>query len=170
MALDATVGGTAADTYGTIAEANVYFAGRQSAAWAVDDTAKELALRAAATYLDNAYRGRWKGQRAKELQARAWPRYDAVDADGYVISWTAIPANLKYAQFEAAKLIAAGTVLEATLPRAVKSERIGSIAVEYSDGAAQTARYPQITNYLSDLIIGGASVGGSIGSVALVRA
>lgn len=169
MALDSTVGGANADTYGTIAEADAYFAGRQTSAWAADITAKELALRAAATYLDNAYKGRWKGQRATELQTRSWPRYDAVDADGYVISWTAIPLNLKRAQFEAAKLLAAGTVLEATVARTVKSERIGSIAVEYSDGAAQTAQYPQITNYLSDLVIGGAATGGSIGSSLVVR-
>jgi hypothetical protein len=170
MALDATVAGSSADTYGTLAEADAYFAARQSAAWGADDTVKAQALRKAATYLDGVYRGKWRGQRVDRDQARAWPRSYAIDSDGYSIEADIIPVELKNAQFEAAKLFAAGTDLEAPLERAVKSERVGELAVEYMDSAALQAQYPQITNWLGELINGGSTVNGSFGSGSLVRA
>jgi len=33
MALDATIGGVSADTYGTLAEANAYFEARETGNW-----------------------------------------------------------------------------------------------------------------------------------------
>lgn len=170
MALDATVGGTAADTYGTIAEADAYFTARQSAAWGASDTVKEYALRKAATFLDNVYRGRWKGQKVDSTQARAWPRGWVTDADGFGVPSDSIPAQIKYAQFEAAKLIAAGTEMETTIERATKREKVGSLEVEYMDGATLQARYPQVTNWLSELVVGGSAVNASFGNSQIVRA
>jgi hypothetical protein len=169
MALDATVGGSAADTYGTLAEADAYFTARQSAAWGSSNAVKEYALIKAATFLDNVYRGRWKGLKANSTQARAWPRSGVQDVDGYAVSAEAIPQQVKNAQFEAAKLIAAGTEMEATIERAVKREQVGSLSVEYMDGATLQARYPQVTNYLSDLVVGGSAVNASFGNSQIVR-
>lgn len=170
MALDATVGGINADTYGTLAEANAYFAARETGNWDGSDEHKEMALRRAATYLDNVYRGKWKGQRTTRDQARAWPRSYAIDSDGYSYEADTIPPVLKYAQFEAAKIISGGTSLETTLDRAVKSEQVGPLSVTYMDGAALQAQYPQVTNWLTDLVIGGVGVNGSVGTGSLVRA
>lgn len=170
MALDATIGGANADSYGTLAEADAYFAARETGNWDGSDSNKEMALRKATDWLDLVYVGKWKGVKATSTQARAWPRYSVIDADGYSIDSETIPRNLKYAQFEAAKLIAGGTEMQTTINRAVKSEEIGEISVEYMDGATLTAMYPQVTNWLNDLVIGGSSQGGSSGSNQIVRA
>ena len=170
MALDATIGGTSADTYGTLAEADAYFADRQADAWGASDTVKEMALRKAATYLDNVGRGKWKGIRVSRDQAMAWPRSYAIDSDGYSYEADTIPVVLKYAQFEAAKIIAGGTELETTIERSVKSEQVGPLAVTYMDGAALQAQYPQVANWLSDLVNGGFGNNGSWGGGRIVRA
>lgn len=170
MALDATVGGVASDTYGTLAESDAYFAARETGNWDSSDAHKEMALRKAATYLDNVYRGKWKGLRVNRDQARAWPRSYAIDSDGYSVPADTIPAEVKYAQFEAAKLIAGGTALETTIDRAVKSERIGDLAVEYMDGASLDAQYPQVTNWLRDLVTGSSGISASVGNGVIVRA
>ena len=170
MALDATIGGTASDTYGTLAESNTYFDAREASGWDGTDAVKEMALRKSATFLDNVYRGKWKGLRVNRDQARAWPRSYAIDSDGYSVESDVIPPELKYAQFEAAKLIAAGTSLETTLDRAVKSETVGPLSVTYMDGASLQAQYPQVTNWLSDLVTGGSGVNSSFGNGRIVRA
>jgi hypothetical protein len=168
MALDATIGGANADTYGTIAEADAYFTGRGNSTWTGTDAVKEAALRTAAAYLDNVYQGKWKGLRVNELQARSWPRVDVLDYDGFYVSSLIIPRQVKNAQFEAALLLLTGVALEGTINRAVKREKVDVIEVEYSDGAALTAQYPQITNWLNGLVIGGAGNGGW-GSSRIVR-
>ncbi len=169
MTINATVGSADANSYGTLAEANAYFAVRQSANWDGSDAHKEMALIKAAQFLDNVYRGRWLGQKATQIQALAWPRGWVVDVDGYGLSAETIPKEVKYAQFEAAYLIANGTPLETTIDRAIKSEQIGPMAVTYMDGATLQAQYPQVTNWLNGLVKGGSSVNGSFGNARVTR-
>jgi len=169
MALITTIGGPDSNSYGTLAEADAYFAARVQNNWDGSDSHKEMALIRAAQYLDNSYRGRWKGQRVFLEQALAWPRAWITDSDGYDVSSAAIPRQIKYAQFEAAYLIANGTILETTIDRAVKREQVGQLSVEYMDGASAIAQYPQITGWLTDLVTGGTSVGGSFGNARVVR-
>lgn len=170
MALDATVGGTASDTYGTLAEADAYFTSRGIAEWTGTDTAKEQALRKATTYLDSAYRSRWKGLRVSRDQALAWPRSYAIDSDGYSIEADEIPDELKSAQFEVAILYIAGTDPLATADRAVKSEQVGDLSVTYMDSAALVAQYPAVTNWLTDLVKGSTAFMGGVGTGSIVRA
>lgn len=170
MALDTTVGGASADSYGSLAEADAYFSARVTGNWDGADSHKEMALRRATTYLDNIGRGRWKGLRNTSAQALAWPRAGAYDEDGYPIATDTIPTALKRAQFEAAYLIANGTNLEATIDRAVKSEQVGPLAVTYMDGAADQARYQTIFNYLSGLMNVAGGPGASFGQIPMVRA
>ena len=170
MALDATVGGVSADTYGTLAEADAYFASRNHLDhWQGSDATKEASLRAAAMYLDNVYRGRWKGRRNTETQALAWPRSYVIDSDGYYIDANAIPVEIKRAQFHAACLILNNTDLEAPIERAVKSEQIGALGVTYMDGAAAMVQYPEVTNWLGDLVNGATGVNASVGTGMVIR-
>ena len=170
MSLDVTIGGTASNSYGTLAEADAYFAARQSANWDGSDSHKEMALIKATQFLDNVYRGRWVGQRLTRNQALAWPRAWVIDVDGFDVASDAIPKQVKYAQFEAAYLIANGTSLETTIDRAAKSEQIGPLGVTYMDGATLQAQYPQVTNWLNGLVKGGSSVNGSFGNARVMRA
>jgi hypothetical protein len=171
MTLDATVGGTASDTYGTLAEADAYFDSRDHLDhWTGADAKKEASLRVAAMYLDNVYRGRWKGLKVNRDQARAWPRSYAIDSDGYSIEADVIPVELKRAQFHAACLILNNTDLEAPLERAVKSEQVGDLSVTYMDGAASAVQYPEVTNWLRDLVDGPVGVNATVGSGKVIRA
>lgn len=170
MALDATIGGAASDTYGTLAEADAYFASRQSGSWDGSNAHKEMALRKAATYLDQRYLGSWRGSRVYSTQLRAWPRVDVIDVDGFPILSTVIPVALKNAQFEAAAIIASGVDLEAAVNRAVKREKVGPIEVEYTDAAGTVTQYPSVTNWLRGLILGGGTAGSGFGQMRLTRA
>jgi len=74
-----------ANSYLSVEDADSYHANlTQSAAWeSAALAAKQSALIAATQYLDCEYGGLWRGVRAHEGQALAWPRSDAQDDDGY---------------------------------------------------------------------------------------
>ena len=57
-----------------------------------------------AKFLDDLYRGAWKGGRISRTQTLAWPRYGVVDEEGLWITNTEIPQELKDANCEAAVL------------------------------------------------------------------
>lgn len=88
MAIDATVGGGAANSYATVAAATAYFAvigGTAETTWtAADTTAKEDALARATQYVEARWSGRWPGVPASIEQALAWPRVQRRAAMGYV--------------------------------------------------------------------------------------
>lgn len=100
MSLDTTVGGSTADSYATLVEANAYHAVRaNNAEWtgAVDGT-KEQYLKWAAKLLDAHFQ--YVGRKATKSQARAWPRASAWDRDGFQWNLNEIPTALKDAQAE----------------------------------------------------------------------
>lgn len=117
MAIDATVGGAASDSYVTTAEFDTYAA---EMGWSV--TVTEASLRRARMYLDRAYT--WLGQRASSTQALQWPRYIGGYVEGYPVASDAIPKAIMDAQCEMAYLILSGTDPFATITGgAVTSER-----------------------------------------------
>lgn len=180
MTLVVTVGAADAESYTSVAEADAYITARGgNTTWdAAETTDKEVALRKGAAYLDNQYRGRWRGNRYATTQALAWPRVDGADllydGDGWSIGYDEIPAQVKNATIEAALLAIGGTVLEPTLERggAVKRERkkVGPIEkeTEWTDGASPLNRYTVIEGLLRDLVTG--TPGASSGSLRIVRA
>lgn len=106
MALDATVGGASANSYGTLAEADAYFDDRpDSADWDALGSAQEGWLIAATDALE---RLTYQGKPTTETQALAWPRY-RVRVDGYLLDDWEIPARLKSAQFMTALLLSEET-------------------------------------------------------------
>lgn len=111
MALDTTVGGTAADSYATLAE---YQARAAAFGWTLSgaDATDEVNLRLARQYLDGAYV--WKGYRAEEDQALEWPREIVEYVEGYIVLETVIPQKIKDAQMEMAFLIQNGATPFAT--------------------------------------------------------
>lgn len=186
MTLVATPGAANADSYVTLNEANAYFTARGVTAWTGIDGDKENALRRATSYLENAYRERWRGLRAAQTQSLAWPRVDGernpwrqswtyplVDADGFQIAVDAVPQQVKDATCEAALLVLGGSTLEPVLARggAIKSISKGvgplSKSVTYEDGASIVDRYLVIEGLLSGLA--DSSPGESSGTIKLVR-
>jgi hypothetical protein len=179
MALNSTAGDAAAESYFSLAEATTYFTNRGVTAWTGTDAVKEQAARKGTSYLDNAYRNRWKGYRTAQTQALAWPRvgstffvYGIVDEDGFEIPTNVVPDQIKRAAMEAA-LLSMSVTLEPTLERGgqikSKTETVGPISesTTWMDGAPAVDRYSAIEGLLRGLVT--STPGASAGNVRLVR-
>lgn len=175
---------TNSDVYVSVAAADVYFSSRGLETWDGTTTEKEVALRRGRQYLENAYRGMFKGVRTNRTQALSWPRMATVaynasvvgviyDEDGWYINSNEIPQQLKDANCEAALLVLTGATLEPTLIRggAIKRKRVKAAVVEteteYADGAPSVDRYMVIQGLLRGLVTG--QPGAGFGSVEIVR-
>src|SRR5690242_1830582 len=103
MALDATVGGASSNSFGTLTEANTFFADRlYTSTWdAAADANKNKALITACFEICQL---RFFGEKATSTQALPWPRIWVRNEDagfastGYYDS-DEIPERLKQAQF-----------------------------------------------------------------------
>ena len=152
------------DSYVTVEEADKYHAAMGNSAWTQDDenniTQKEAALRKAASFLDIAASGKWKGIRAMPQQALAWPRKNVVDNDGYPIPADVIPSEVKRAACEAALRIYGGDDLLPDETYNVASESVaGAVSVSYFEGKSSTPTYSAIYGLLNGLVI--SPLGGS---------
>jgi hypothetical protein len=186
MSLNSTVGDAAAESYFAIAEADTYFSNRGVTTWTGATAVKEAAARRATAYLDNQYRGRWKGITVTQTQALAWPRaegyrdiyrqftYPLQDPEGFAILSTVVPQQVKTAAMEAALLALTGSTLEPTLARGGQIKSIGKSVgplrkdITYTDGASVVDRYLVIEGLLRGLVT--STPGSSSGNTKLVRA
>lgn len=168
MALDATVGGAAANSYLTRAEANTYFASRlRTDTWdAATDDEKDKALQMATQLLDASLA--WHGQAVTETQALAWPRYSAYGRNGYVLSWTAIPVEVQQATAELAqKLLDEDRTADSDAEAdGLKRLKAGPVELEFRDDA----RSKPIPDFVYALVRHlAALINASFGSAKLVR-
>jgi hypothetical protein len=125
-------------------------------------------------YIENAYRGRWKGRKVWELQALAWPRQGVIDEEGFEIWPNIVPNLVKSANAQAALLYIQGVDLEAaasamtTLTREVN--KVGDVSSEREYATAATQRdsgFLVIDGFLSGLVL--SKPGGDFGMVRLIR-
>jgi len=102
MALDYTVGGESANSYGSETDADAYWADRpQSADWDALGSAQAGWLIAATERLEQL---QYQGERTDEDQALSWPRLGAW-VDGVEIEDDVIPEGMKRAQYKLALLL-----------------------------------------------------------------
>jgi len=150
-----------ADSYVTLESCDEYHASMGNSAWVVDDeyednnAARETAIRKATAFIDRKYNGRFRGRRQGASQALMWPRWDAIDEDGFVIE--GVPDAVKYATCEAAYRAYIGTDLMPDMERggAVIQETIGPISTTYAAGAPAGTRYDMIEGLLRACLSGG---------------
>lgn len=190
MTLVTTPGAANADSYVTLTEFNTY-CDKTSRGISGTDAELEALLRKGVAYLENQYRGRWKGYRTEQEQALAWPRigsggdsrlraqgdtfavYGIVDIDGFEIPTNAIPQQIKDAQCEVALLASAGVSLEPRLERGGMIKSIGKSVgplrkdITYMDGAPAVDRFLAIEGLLRGLV--NSMPGSTSGNVRLVR-
>ena len=155
----------AANSYLTVAEADVYWAERDDADWAAASVvAKEAALIAATQYLDASYC--WKGRKGSAGQALDWPRRGAVDGEGFSLAGSSLPAALTAATAE----LASETMAERLLPSlerggALKREMVKVDVIEeareYFPGAPGNRSFPLVDRLLAGLITGRAGGAGA---------
>lgn len=108
LTLDATIGGTASNSYVTQTQADDYHDARLFATgWTGAVTGdKDAALVWATRLLDTHFE--WAGGKFTLTQALRWPRFGALDRDGELIDSAALPTSLKNAVSELARLLIAG--------------------------------------------------------------
>jgi hypothetical protein len=151
-------GKTDAECYATLVETDAYHTAMGDTTWGAESEAdREVAKRKAAQYLDLTYGGRWRGERANDTQALAWPRSSVEDDDGYAIDSDAIPQKLKDAEAVAAYLFLTTDILaDIDDPAAVESYsvKVGPITetTKYVGGNPATTWYRRIDMLVSALV------------------
>lgn len=167
MALDVTVGGSASDSYVTLAEWQAYWAARNVDLTAHGhDASHEADLRRAADWIDRTYP--FVGYKQYQTQARAWPRVDVGYIGGWPVDPDEIPQDVKDAQCELAYLIHEGLTPWATQTGVIGSERAKAGPVETEKtylGGKGSPRIVAIEGLLQPY-----TGGGAYGQVRMVRA
>ncbi len=152
-----------ANSYVTLAEADQYVEDHGAdARWAAaDQAAKEEALRLGTQYVDLKFGGRFVGYKARRDNALSWPRYSAVDEDGYAYDSAEIPVAVKTAAVEAALRHLAGDDLLGAIANpgelAAESVSVGPIteSLQYVGGKSQVPYYPKIAGLLRRILVPG---------------
>ena len=147
-----------ANSYCSVMECDAWQAERGSPNWpAPPETGedprradKEAALIKAADYLNGL---NWKGRRAGSGRLMAWPRLEAIDADGYVVAEDEVPEAVKSAACYLAGLAVVGVDLQPVLARGgrVASEAVDVISASYFDDAASRDVHSVLADLLSGL-------------------
>ena len=153
--IDATVGGANANSYGTEAEALIYFDERLPLVPAWDDAENKPGILIMATRVLEAMfrpgrllvrmadgnaryltRRTWTGSPATTTQRLAWPRTGMYDGNGNAIDDDVIPQDLKNALFEFAGQLNKGdtTLNNDVVVQGLTSLRAGSVSLSFKDG------------------------------------
>jgi hypothetical protein len=154
------------DTYATVAEADAYATGRAWTDWlALTLAVKEARLVEAAVYLDTSYE--FKGRITDDAQDMAWPREGVIDKEGRLLAPDVVPARVKAAQIELARIATAGLVASDTQGE-VTAITAGSVSLTFKDSQSVTeaAKYRPIDRLLAGLYI---SRAGKVRNVALIN-
>ena len=157
--IDATVGGSAANSYATLAEAVDYMSKRLNATnWTGTDTVKEQALITATFRIDQE---NFLGYRTSSTQALKWPRSNVPvvgeEYGGYYAS-DAIPVPIKKAVYEyALELLTNDTLTESNLSN-YKSVSVGPIEVEFNQPVSSGLLPDMVSRLLRGLRVGGSGV------------
>ena len=162
--IDATLSGTSANSYVTLAEANSYFETvPDSSTWTnKTDDQKNRALIAATRWIDTFV---FYGDRCDNGQALKFPRNN-YKVDDVELACTAIPNDIKYAQYELARALANDTsAITGTTGKDGNFEEValGDLRVKYITESQGTCSinnildvYPWLQSYLGAYMLGGA--------------
>lgn len=115
---------------------------------------REAALVAAADYLRNESRFKYRGTRVSANQRLPFPRSGCAEDNGPAYASTDIPWRMKDAQAALAVRALAGTALQPDLERggAVKRSKIDVIETEYFDGAPSETTFADAMGYVAPLL------------------
>ena len=160
----ATLKSATANSYVTLAEANTYFETvPDSTTWDnKTDDQKNRALISATRWIDSL---NFYGDRCDEDQALKWPRNN-YEVDDVELACTAIPKNIKYAQYELARALANETDAitgNKGTDGTYEEVKIGDMEVKYNTDSQGVGTinnvfdvYPWLQSYLGAYCLGGA--------------
>ncbi|WP_298407740.1 DnaT-like ssDNA-binding protein [Janthinobacterium sp.] len=133
LTIETGAGLSDAESYASIAAADVRCASLGLAAWAALAVAdKEIALRKAMIFMAT-YRTRWAGRRVYQHQALDWPRYNVV-VYGFIVPSTIVPDDVVNACIDLAVRAGSGEDLLPDLDtgsNAIKKDKTGPLETEY---------------------------------------
>ena len=137
-----------ANSYITITDFNTYHTARGNDISTLDDTKKEQLIIKAMDYIESVYSGYFKGELTNDLQSTLFPRLiDEVNV---------LPKQIKEAQcILALKAIDEELLVDSS--KAIKSEQVGSLKVEYEAFSNETKKYNQVYNLLRQYMSGSSS-------------
>jgi hypothetical protein len=168
MPLDTTVGGTAADSYGTLAAYEAYVVANIDTSFNGHghDSTHELNLRRATQYIDR--QNAFAGYKATSGQALSWPRITGLYVDGWPVESDVIPQDIISAQFEIAYLMETADFnpfanFEANIKRVKSKAGPVETETEYAGAKAQQ-RIVAVQGLLRPY-----TSGGSAGQVRMMR-
>jgi len=167
MALDATVGGEHANSYGTVAEADAYFQDRAYSSTWQNATNKPNLLVTATSLLD--WYMDWLGVRATTTQALDWPRSEVM-VEGVTLPSDILPTALVTATYELALTTATSDLTENWDLAGIKKTKVGTLEVEVDGSSYNPVPKPlpdRIYKILKELIT---NTGSGIQIVHLMRA
>lgn len=143
-----------AESLVSVTECDTFWTAFDASKWQGGTTLKEAALRRATAYLSNSFD--WDGIKSKlRKQALAWPRIGCADREQQPILGTEIPVEVKTAVYHLAALeLETPNALNptVTLSEKTKSEKVGTIAVEYANIDTGVNAYTPIISMVGDLI------------------
>ncbi|MBR0693665.1 DnaT-like ssDNA-binding protein [Bradyrhizobium lablabi] len=152
-----------ANSYATVDTANAYHTTRGNMAWLTTDGDPTSALIRATQYIEGKYRGRWPGLPIKyrlgglsdSQQALSWPRYGAVDNNGFAILPNTVPIEVVYATCEAAlrELLSPGSLQPDITLTGIKREWAGDTGFEYFQGVAVPPHVTVIDGILAPILL-----------------
>lgn len=162
--------------YGTDQGALNYHDERGNTAWAAATDEARLAARVRATqWLDSIMQGRVSGLKTGgQAQQNIWPRYGALDSDGYTLPSDIVPVAVEWASYEAAlrELATPGSLSPDTpasggiTRRKVKAGTVES-ETEFQLPGSGGATFPIIDRLLAGVLTSGGY--GNIGFGVAVR-
>ena len=159
----ATLKSATANSYVTLAEANTYFETvPDSTTWDnKTDDQKNRALISATRWIDSL---NFYGDRCDEDQALKWPRNN-YHVDDVELACTAIPKNIKYAEYELARALANETDAitgNKGTDGTYEEVKIGDMEVKYNTDSQGVGTinnvfdvYPWLQSYLGAYCLGG---------------
>lgn len=127
LIIDATAGGVSANSYVTLADAEVYYESRlHSDEWDdVADSVKNEGLAMATMLFDSELL--WVGSPASTTQALRWPRTSVTDPEGVAVSSSTIPTFLANATAEFALWLIQDDRLKESDTQGFTQIKVGSI-------------------------------------------
>ena len=161
--ITATLKSATANSYVTLAEANTYFETvPDSTTWDnKTDDQKKRALISATRWIDSL---NFYGDRCDEDQALKWPRNN-YEVDDVELACTAIPKNIKYAEYELARALANETDAitgNKGTDGTYEEVKIGDMEVKYNTDSQGVGTinnvfdiYPWLQSYLGAYCLGG---------------
>lgn len=162
LAIDATVGGAASNSFVTLAEWTTYMEGRLNSDAFDDADSDDTRNRALAEATRELSAVGWRGDRTDDTQALAWPRQwvcNPDDPNGDYFDTGVIPDRVKRATYELAlAFLKAGTTDIVSLDDTtlnVKRSQIDVIATEYYEPGFRVkglARFPAVMREIRPLM------------------